>query len=120
MTEHRHDFWGSTGRKEADVTRYDFSHPFLLPKAREFPSQGEPAISRGFGAPHRFAKLPMRIQLFLGRRFQTSSSTASANLGLCTRCVVALHQVLFHEPLLPAIKSAAYFVAKAGIDTRHR
>jgi hypothetical protein len=50
MTEHRHDFWGSTGRKEADVTRYDFSHPFLLPKAREFPSQGEPAISRGFGA----------------------------------------------------------------------
>ena len=45
MTEHRHDFWGSIGRKEADVTRYDFSHPVLLPKAREFPSQGEPAIS---------------------------------------------------------------------------
>jgi hypothetical protein len=31
-----------------------------------------------------------------------------------------LHQILLDEPLLTAIKSAADFVAKAGIDTRHR
>jgi hypothetical protein len=52
MTEHRHDFWRSHGRKRTKATRYDFSHHALL-RENLVLFRGEPALSDRLGQSTR-------------------------------------------------------------------
>ena len=53
MAEHRHDFWRSHGRKQANATRYYFPHQALRRESREFLFQGKPALSGHLGQSAR-------------------------------------------------------------------